>query len=94
MAKAKARKAPVPKQIRHEVKTILQHAAKNNGISEAVILFVDDKGVLRGEGKGSDIFSQVVQQAVDNYDLIRLTADDAFYQGWSRAERTQQAQAK
>ncbi len=91
MARTKTRTAPVPKQIRHEVKTILQHAAKNNGIREAVILFVDDKGVLRGRGKSSDIVNQVVQQAVDNFNLILSTASRAFDQGWSTA---QQAQAK
>jgi hypothetical protein len=90
MAKAKTRTAPVPKQIRHEVKTILQHAAKNNGIKSAAILFVNDKGELSGRGAGSDVFNQVVQQAVDNFNLIRLTAGDAFYQGWSMAEQTQQ----
>jgi len=91
MARTKTRTAPVPKQIRHEVKTILQHAAKNNGIREAVILFVDDKGVLRGRGNSSDIVNQVVQQAVDNFNLILSTACRAFDQGWSTA---QQAQAK
>jgi len=91
MAKTKTRTAPIPKQIRHEVETILQHSAKNNGIREAVILFVDDKGVLRGKGKGSDIVRQVVQQAIDNFNLIRSTALSAFDQGWSGA---QQAEAK
>jgi hypothetical protein len=88
MAKTtKTRTAPVPKQIRQEVKTILKHAAKNNGIREAVILFVDDKGVLRGIGKGSDIVHQVAQQAVDNFNLIHSTAHRAFDQGWLRAQQ-------
>ena len=91
MEKAKTRTAPVPKQIRHEVKTILQHAAKNNGIREAVILFVDDKGVLRSRGNSSYIVNQVVQQAVDNFNLIRSTARNAFNQGWLVAEQVQRA---
>jgi hypothetical protein len=89
MTETKTRTAPVPKQIRHEVKAILQHAAKNNGIKEAVILFVDDKGVLRGKGNSSDIVTQVVQQAVDTFNLIRSTAHRAFDQGWSTARQTQ-----
>jgi hypothetical protein len=91
MGKTKTRTAPVPKEIRQEVKTILQQAAKQNGIRQAAILFIDDKGELRGKGSGSDVFNQVVQQAVDNFTLIRLTAGDAFHQGWSMAERVQQA---
>jgi hypothetical protein len=90
MAKAKkTRMAPVPKQIRQEVKTILQHAAKNNGITSAAILFINDKGELRGRGNGSDVFNQVVQQAVDNFSLIRSTAHHAFNHGWSMAEQAE-----
>jgi hypothetical protein len=89
MTKTKTRTTPVPKQIRNEVKTILQHAAKNNGILEAVILFVDDKGELRGIGKNSGIVNLVVQQAVDNFNLIRSTAQRAFDQGRSMAEQSQ-----
>lgn len=54
LMKKKTRPTPVPKQIRLEVKTILQHASRNNG--EAAILFIDNKGVLQGRGNGSGIF--------------------------------------
>jgi hypothetical protein len=86
VARRKTRVAPVPMQIRHEVNTILRHAAKNNGITSAAILFVNDKGELRGRGNGSDVFSYVIQQAVENFGLIHSTALRAFNDGWDMAE--------
>jgi len=90
MGKTKTRTAPVPRQIRHEVKTILRHAAKNNGIRSAAILFIDDKGQLRGRGNGSDVFSYVIRQAVDNFGLIHSTALRAFNDGWDMAEQARE----
>jgi len=52
---------------------------------------VDDKGVLRSRGNSSYIVNQVVQQAVDNFNLIRSTARNAFNQGWLVAEQVQRA---
>lgn len=75
----------VPKSIRQSVDTILKAAAKNNGIVQAGIVYLQTDGTFGVAVNGSDVFRELFNRTAndlaDNLTTVGRIYHDGFHAG-------------
>lgn len=87
MSKKKSTLASVPKSIRQSVKSILNAAKNNDGITQAGVVYVTPEGLIGAGTIGSEGFNSLVDRVRVDFKTLRELAYDAFHAGQQSVAR-------